>query len=327
MDEHNLDLVRAEFRRLSVADPKEARTLFFRCIEHSHEGAGSLISGLSEPGDGRARQLVASALRGHADFRHYRPQLEKWLEKESDEFARRAIRAAIDDGSQNPKSLGRASPVAERDAYRYVSDRMQHEVRNGLYAPKAGLLRLKNIAASLDDTALKAEISAAIASVEEGMVTIGRLVEFQDGDEDFFKVRPITLAAWLREMQRRYVYKCGPMELKLSGDGTVSASDHLLRLIFWNLWSNAHRLLKASCRVEVSIQPHSKNVVVRVSDNGVGFDADQAEMMFQNNVAKEAHRGRGLQEVYDAVLRLRGSARAVADEQGAFRLEISLPKG
>lgn len=283
--------------------------------------------GLSEPGDGRVRQLVASTLRGHADFKHYRAQLENWLGMESDEFARRAIKAAIADGSQNRRSSGRTHAVAERDAYRYVSERMQHEVRNGLYAPKAGLLRLKNIAAALNDVALQTELSAAIASVEEGLVTIGRLVEFQDGDEEFFRARSIALAAWLRDMQKRYVYKCGPMELKLIGDGTVSASDHLLRLIFWNLWSNAHRLLKASCRIEVSIRAFSKSVIVRVSDNGAGFDADQAEMMFQNNVAKEAHRGRGLQEVYDAVLRLRGSARAVADEQGAFRIEITLPKG
>lgn len=327
MDDLELDAARDEFRRLAVTNPKEARALFLRLAERSHVEAGKMIGGLSFPADGRARQLVASALRGHAELARYKAQLELWLENETDEFSRKATQAAIAEGSQGRKASMRMSLANEGEVYRYVSERLQHEVRNGLYAPKADLMRLKEMIPEVLDLALQSEMASAVSSIEEGIVTIGRLVEFREGDEDYFRVRPIGLSAWLGEMQKRYVYTCGPVELRLSGDAVVMASDNLLRLVFWNLWTNAHRLLKASCRIEILIRSQAKYAVISVSDNGGGFDSDQAEMIFQNNISRDAFRGRGLQEVHDAVIRLRGKARSVKDENGAFRLEISLPKG
>jgi sigma-B regulation protein RsbU (phosphoserine phosphatase) len=82
--------------RLAVEDPREARKLFLRIFDSDSSALERFLGQISSPGDGRLRHLVASALRNDRDKERLAPYLIAWHEIETDEFAKRAIAAALD---------------------------------------------------------------------------------------------------------------------------------------------------------------------------------------------------------------------------------------
>jgi sigma-B regulation protein RsbU (phosphoserine phosphatase) len=82
--------------RLAVEDPREARRVFLRIFDSGGSALEQFLGKISSPADGRLRHLVASALRNNRDKERLAPYLIAWHEIETDEFARRAIAAALD---------------------------------------------------------------------------------------------------------------------------------------------------------------------------------------------------------------------------------------
>jgi sigma-B regulation protein RsbU (phosphoserine phosphatase) len=82
--------------RLAVEDPREARRVFLRIFDSDNSALERFLGQISSPADGRLRHLVASALRNDRDKERLAPYLIAWHEIETDEFARRAIAAALD---------------------------------------------------------------------------------------------------------------------------------------------------------------------------------------------------------------------------------------
>jgi len=83
-------------RRLAVEDPREARKVFLVLFDSGGSALEQFLGQISSPADGRLRHLVASALRNNRDKERLAPYLIVWHEIETDEFARRAITAALD---------------------------------------------------------------------------------------------------------------------------------------------------------------------------------------------------------------------------------------
>jgi len=83
-------------RRLAVEDPREARKIVLRVFDSGGSALEQFLGQISSPADGRLRHLVASALRNDRDKERLAPYLIAWHEIETDEFARRAIAAALD---------------------------------------------------------------------------------------------------------------------------------------------------------------------------------------------------------------------------------------
>src|SRR5579862_9331907 len=83
-------------RRLAVEDPREARKVFLRVLDSGGSALDQFLGQISSPADGRLRHLVASALRNNRDKERLAPYLIAWHEIETDEFAKRAIAAALD---------------------------------------------------------------------------------------------------------------------------------------------------------------------------------------------------------------------------------------
>lgn len=83
-------------RRLAVEDPREARKAFLRIFDSSGSTLEQFLGQISSPADGRLRHVVASALRNNRDKERLAPYLIAWHEIETDEFAKRAIAAALD---------------------------------------------------------------------------------------------------------------------------------------------------------------------------------------------------------------------------------------
>jgi sigma-B regulation protein RsbU (phosphoserine phosphatase) len=85
-----------KLRYLAVEDPREARKLFLQSFDSGGAALDRFLEQISSPADGRLRHLVASALRNSRDKERLAPYLITWHEIETDEFARRAIAAALD---------------------------------------------------------------------------------------------------------------------------------------------------------------------------------------------------------------------------------------
>ena len=83
-------------RRLAVEDPREARRVFLQLLDSGGAALDHFLGRISSPGDGRLRQLVATALRDHRDRERLVPHLIAWQEIETDEFAHRAIAGALE---------------------------------------------------------------------------------------------------------------------------------------------------------------------------------------------------------------------------------------
>src|SRR5215831_14000083 len=90
------DYLYETLRRLAVEDPREARKVFLRYFDSGGSTLEQFLEKISSPADGRLRHLVASALRNNRDKDRLAPYLIAWHEIETDEFAKRAIAAALD---------------------------------------------------------------------------------------------------------------------------------------------------------------------------------------------------------------------------------------
>src|SRR5215470_2129875 len=90
------ELVHEKLRRLAVEDPREARKAFLVLFDSGGSVLEQFLGQISSPADGRLRHLVASALRNNRDKERLAPYLIAWHEIETDEFAKRAMAAALD---------------------------------------------------------------------------------------------------------------------------------------------------------------------------------------------------------------------------------------
>jgi phosphoserine phosphatase RsbU/P len=82
-------------RRLALEDPREARRVFLQVLDSGGSALDQLLGQISSPADGRLRHLIAGALRNYRDKERLAPYLIAWHEIETDEFAKRAISAAL----------------------------------------------------------------------------------------------------------------------------------------------------------------------------------------------------------------------------------------
>src|SRR5690349_2926457 len=93
---HPVEQLHQRLRRLAVEDPREARKTFLVLFDSDSSALERFLGQISSPADGRLRHLVASALRNDRDKERLAPYLIAWHEIETDEFAKRAIAAALD---------------------------------------------------------------------------------------------------------------------------------------------------------------------------------------------------------------------------------------
>jgi phosphoserine phosphatase RsbU/P len=90
------EILYERLRRLVVEDPREARRVFLQVLDSGGSELDHFLGRISSPADGRLRQLVAKAPRGHRERERLVPHLIAWQEIETDEFTRRAITGALD---------------------------------------------------------------------------------------------------------------------------------------------------------------------------------------------------------------------------------------
>lgn len=322
-----------DLRRLVVSEPKQARGDFSKILT---SGAGRLEAVLemaSRPGEGRIRQMIATVARLNPDTR-LDPWLKKWLGVEADEFTKAAIKGAIEQSSPPKRSTTqrRSHPNHFVEAYRYVSDRLCHRVRNSLTLPGAQFIRMQNCIDDIQDPALQSELSEILASLRLSYQRISRSVEFDTGD-GYLDWMEFDIVEWIERSAGEFSSRYGSASLsvEVSQGGRkhrVRATKFLLETMFGNLWSNAVQAAAAPCtiRFDCSFVDREKKLRLTVFDNGQGFSKEHQDTAFQQAFStKSSSRGRGLLEIADAVAQLQGTVGFVEISPNEFRIRIELP--
>jgi signal transduction histidine kinase len=299
-------------------------------FEANDNGLPDLLEHLRKAGEGRLRQVIANAVRAHPLKQRLFPELIIWQDAETDEFTRRAILGAMaESGSSVPlrrkDSSAAVLPKEVVDAYKYVSERLRHRLRNTMLSVQSQANRLKS-ATSRD---ANPDIQSTLAKMNDALLSMSRELEATDADPQHFQLRSIALGDWLRQMDVRYTTRYSSLNLKLAnadGPGVrVLASDYLLETVFWNIWLNAHQAAGATCTITVIFESVGQDLILKMLDSGPGFSRDMKEVAFQAMFStKTAGRGRGLLEIQEAVERLAGSIRFYEAQPSEYRLQISL---
>jgi signal transduction histidine kinase len=318
-------------KRLAIEDPKSARSQFLAAFDANGDDFPELLEHLRKPGEARLRQVVANAIRVHPGKKRLLPELHAWQEIETDEFTRRAILGALTetDSAAAPRRKESSAEVLPKEmvsAYRYVSERLRHRLRNTMLSAQSQAIRLK----SATSGGATPDIQVALAKMNDALLSLSRELEATDADPQHFQQRPIALGDWLRNMDGRYTSRYSSVNLKLvNADDPglrVLGSDYLLEIVFWNIWLNAHQAAGSDCSMTVIFEKSGKELLLKILDTGQGFSKDMKEIAFQEMFStKTAGRGRGLLEIQEAVERLGGSVRLYEERPSEYRLQIRLP--
>lgn len=323
-----------QLRELAFADPLAAKARISALLDSAALGlVREVMARLRSPADGRLRQLVARALMGHPARSSVIEIVAEWRRTETDEFALRAIQAALAEDERPPSSRRgpAASPPSILETYRYVSGRLQHRVRNGL--PPAGLSvdRLTSELHAAGGDQLLARVQPYLAAVRDALRQLGRSIEVEEGDE-YFEVRPVRLCAWIEQHLRSFAAAFGGTGYEVLADENarerrVASSEFFLDTAFTNLWHNARQAVTGPCQITVSVAATGGSLLLTVLDNGPGFPTADVERAFvlQFSTKGGRRRGRGLLEVWDAVTRLGGSAELREVPARRHRVVLSLP--
>lgn len=330
--EHGGDAVEG-LRRLVRQNPKEARRQVQALLAGDAGGRTAFLAGLGGVGDGRLRQCVANAVIAEPSLLPEAAEsMQRWLETETDEFARRSIASALQQAGGNRRPAQKAGLIdpALVSAYRYVSDRLAHELRNALLVPQGRLGELRELISALGDDQARARILACLGQVGDDFQEVGRLA-VSNPDDEYFRFRPVAILDWIDRMKGTYAKRyCAlgfePVGAQAALGAKVVANDYFLRLAFWNLWLNSHQAVGNACRISIEFSLDAGKLRLVVLDNGPGFRPDAVGVAFHDRFSKNGdHRGRGLLEVQDAVEQLQRTAELVKHASGTYRVALVLP--
>lgn len=322
-------------RKAVVSDVKLARRQFNNLRIGPPESLKAVLTLASRPGEGRVRQMIATAARIERYSQEIESWLRQWLTVESDEFARSAISLALqtDETKTRPTQLDRM-PVEYVEAYRIVTDRLCHRVRNALTAPVAALVRLDQMAMDSSDEQLKAELRAIVGLLKPAMQRLSRVTEFDTGD-GVMTWNLIAIGDWLEASVPAFRSQHGHSEFSLISNDRcrrlrVRATQFWLDTLFGNLWMNAVQAVETNsskpCHISVELNEVGKQLHVLVRDNGTGFTSKMVDSVFRTPYStKSETRGRGLLEVADAVRQLHGEVLLLPVAVNEHRIQIRLP--
>jgi hypothetical protein len=165
-----IDGIYQALRRLAAENPRKARQRFEELLHGNAGVREAVLLRMAAPGEGRLRQLVANAMRTSSERLSLAEHFTRWLAVETDEFAHRAISAALEVGSTSAKRAVTAQTLVEPslvELFRYVADRMSHELRNALLAPKTRLLQLRDYTERIGDSVVRSDLVALLAQLDD----------------------------------------------------------------------------------------------------------------------------------------------------------------
>jgi two-component system phosphate regulon sensor histidine kinase PhoR len=141
------------------------------------------------------------------------------------------------------------------------------------------------------------------------------------------------LAAIVDSMSLQLEKRNASIHIKLHANRANVMGDelHLSNVIF-NLLDNANKYSPENPQITISTHNTSKNLIIKVSDKGIGMSKDQLSKIFDQfyriptgNLHDVKGFGLGLSYVNNIVKRLNGSIKVKSEKEQGSEFEISLP--
>lgn len=319
-----------DLRVLAAEDPRGARKAFSELLDSNSPHVERVIQRASLPSEGRLRQLIAHTARLRGEQERFDSNLAKWLDVETDEFTRRALEAARAGTHRARQGDARRSNLAEAalvDAYRYVGDRLKHQLRNAFMNPLGHLVRLSGLIETIPDAPSRDSLAAQIAALKDAIAKLGRIVEI-DSEDGRFVTRSVHLEDWLTKFNTEYGAKFEPIQMTIvcaTEDTRIQATEYHLGILFWNLWINSQQAVGRDCKIVVQMAAVANQLQLILVDNGDGLPSDVTVAEFPDAKPRPGHRGRGLLEVQEAIERLQGHVELVRHTDGTYRIRLGFP--
>ncbi len=167
----------------------------------------------------------------------------------------------------------------------------------------------------------------------ERVLNIARI----DRDDLKLEFKPVDMndliSAITDSMQLQFVKKEAKVDLNISALQSVINGDelHLSNVIF-NLIDNALKYSHEKPEISISTSNTGKNLIIKVSDKGIGMNKDQLSKIFEQfyriptgNVHDVKGFGLGLSYVNNIVKRHRGSVKVKSEKDKGSEFEITFP--
>lgn len=162
-----------------------------------------------------------------------------------------------------------------------------------------------------------------IAKIDKGDLKL----DLQDVDmNDLISAVTDSMVLQLQKKNAKVTLNLNAVESVVNGDEL-----HLSNVIF-NLIDNANKYSKENPEIVISTFNVGKNLVIRMSDNGIGMSNDQLSKIFSQfyriptgNLHDVKGFGLGLSYVNDIVKRLNGTIRVKSEKDKGSEFEITLP--
>ena len=197
-----------------------------------------------------------------------------------------ALRAFVLDGE--PTVLAVVSDSSWREEANAMRDRfvgvLSHELRTPITSIYGGAQVLLKRAMQLDaetrDELLRslADESERLLRMVENLLTLARV----ERGAGFFEMRPILIQRVLADVieHERTLWPTATIELAAEGDlPVISADEDQIAQIVRNLLANAVKYAGETARIQVAVRNDAPWVAVDVTDDGPGFDEDEAEQL------------------------------------------------
>jgi len=317
-----------------ASDAKAARAQVSSLLaEGQTPELAAILDRATRPGEGRVRQVIATAARLDTAAGRIKEALLTWLDTEADEFTKGAIRSALDSTKPAPARIPLSYQMPERfvEAYRYLAERLCHRVRNPLTKSASLLMRLQQLSQQTTDADSRDELVTIYSELQGLFQRVGRIVEFDinDGQTQW---QAVALGQWLDGAGPLFAGRHGQATLVIQGSeearrARIRATGFLLDTVFGNLWANAVQASEqVPCRITAEMKLVNGSVEILFRDDGPGFSADQVEAAFRLAFStKGESRGRGLLEIAEAVGRLQGAVHLVEVAAGEHRIRFRFP--
>ncbi len=211
-----------------------------------------------------------------------------------------------------------------------ITDSLAHDLRSPLTAIRGKL----EMSLSAFLRVEQAEpIVSAIDELDRLTDFLNKSLDVAEANADALRLNrvPVDLDELLRIMIDLYEPSMSEkgLQIRLHSDGplTIEADAALIHRMIANLFDNELKHLPSACTVNLWLRVDGDAALLRLEDDGRGFDAEVCLHLFERRVKGKESNGHGLGLAFvDAVARAHGGAVAASNRKdGGARISVTLP--
>lgn len=199
-----------------------------------------------------------------------------------------------------------------------------HEIRNPLGAMRLFVSLLqRDLVGKPDSLVLLEHIDRSISTLDH---VVSNILQFSKKTPSVCS--PVNVHAVINEQVEHFRLnaKSSVMHVTLNGAAFVSANEHSLRQVFFNLLMNAQQATRYEGQIWIEAEASDTALQVRIRDDGPGVPTDIMPKMFEPfTTTKNEGTGLGL-AIVKQILDEHGAAVSVRNAPGA-EFTISFPRG